>query len=50
MTQMRQAHAGIITQEMRTVAEVEHLEPEQIRQGIAAGRLIIPANVRHPES
>jgi phosphomethylpyrimidine synthase len=32
---------------MRRVAERERLEPEQIRAGVAAGRIVIPANVRH---
>ena len=49
MTQMQAARAGILTSQMRSVAQVERLDPELIRKEVAAGRLIIPANVRHPE-
>ena len=48
-TQMHFAREGVVTPEMRGVAEKEKLEPEFIRQEVAAGRLIIPANVNHPE-
>jgi len=41
------ARAGEITDAMRFVAEREALAPEVIRDEIGAGRLIIPANVRH---
>ena len=46
-TQMHYAKKGIITEEMRYVANVEGLEAEFIRSEIARGRLIIPANVNH---
>lgn len=46
-TQMFYAKRGVITQEMRYVAEVEELEPEFIRSEVARGRMIIPANVNH---
>ena len=47
-TQLEFARAGIITPEMRRVAEREpHLGAEQIRDEIAAGRMIIPANKTH---
>ena len=50
VTQLEHARLGMITPEMRRVAEREtHLTPEQIRDEIAAGRLIIPANVHHLE-
>ncbi len=49
VTQMHFAREGIITEEMRFVAQKEKLEPELIRSEIAAGRLIIPANINHPE-
>lgn len=48
-TQLRYARDGIITEEMQHVAARERLDPELIRSEIAAGRLIIPANVNHPE-
>ncbi|MFB3825124.1 MAG: phosphomethylpyrimidine synthase ThiC [Bryobacteraceae bacterium] len=46
-TQMHYARKGVITGEMRHVAEVERLEPELVRSEVARGRLIIPANVNH---
>ena len=48
-TQMRYARAGVVTEEMRHVAAREGLEPELVRAEIARGRMIIPANVHHPE-
>ena len=47
VTQMHYARQGIVTEEMRHVAEVEGLEPELIRSEIADGRFIIPANIYH---
>ncbi len=47
-TQMYYAKQGIITEEMRYVAEVEKIDPELLRSEIARGRCIIPANVNHP--
>src|SRR5919199_1487370 len=46
-TQMRFARNGEITDAMRFVAEREALSPELVRDEVARGRLIIPANVRH---
>src|SRR6478672_1342574 len=46
-TQMHYARRGEITDAMRFVAEREDLTPELVRDEIAIGRLIIPANVRH---
>ena len=46
-TQMTFARRGEITDAMRFVAEREELTPEVIREEVAAGRLVIPANVRH---
>ena len=48
ITQLEHARLGIVTAEMRRVAEREgHLTPEQVRDEVAAGRLIIPANKLH---
>jgi phosphomethylpyrimidine synthase len=48
ITQLESARLGVITPEMRRVAEREpHLTAEQVRDEIAAGRLIIPANIHH---
>jgi phosphomethylpyrimidine synthase len=46
-TQMHYARKGVVTEEMEFVARAEHLDVELVRQEIAAGRLIIPANVNH---
>ncbi len=48
VTQLEHARLGAITPEMRRVAEREgHLSPEQVRDEVAAGRMVIPANKRH---
>ena len=48
VTQLECARAGIVTPEMQRVAEREpHLTPEQVRQEVASGRMIIPANTVH---
>jgi phosphomethylpyrimidine synthase len=48
VTQLEHARLGIITPQMRRVAEREpHLTAEQVRDEVAAGRMIIPANVHH---
>ncbi|MBP7149060.1 MAG: phosphomethylpyrimidine synthase ThiC [Acidobacteria bacterium] len=48
LTQLESARLGVVTPEMRRVAEREpHLAPEQVRDEIAAGRMIIPANKVH---
>ena len=48
-TQLRYAREGVVTEEMRFVAEREGLAPEYVRAEVARGRMIIPANVNHPE-
>jgi phosphomethylpyrimidine synthase len=48
-SQMHYARQGKITEEMVFVAERERLTPELVRDEVAAGRMIIPANVNHPE-
>ena len=61
ITQMYYARKGIITAEMEYVAIREnimneqqgiatHITPEFVRDEIAAGRAIIPANINHPEA
>src|SRR6185312_9244682 len=49
VSQMHYARKGLITEEMVYVAEREKLSPEQVRDEVAAGRMIIPANINHPE-
>ena len=61
ITQMALARQGIITPEMEYVAIREnnnagalgiesHITPEFVRQEVAAGRAVIPANPNHPEA
>jgi phosphomethylpyrimidine synthase len=47
VTQMFFARQGTITDQMRRVAEREDLPPELVREEVARGRLIIPANTQH---
>ncbi len=47
MTQLEAARAGQITAEMEFVAKREGLAAECIRDEVAAGRMVIPANVVH---
>ncbi|HEV8340016.1 MAG TPA: phosphomethylpyrimidine synthase ThiC, partial [bacterium] len=47
VTQMHSARRGVVTPEMRRVAEREEVAPELIRDEVARGRMIIPANVNH---
>jgi phosphomethylpyrimidine synthase len=49
LSQMHYARRGVVTEEMRFVALREQVEPELVRAELAAGRAIIPANIRHPE-
>ena len=61
ITQMALARKGVITPEMEYVAIREnanaealgiksHITPEFVRDEVAAGRAVIPANVNHPEA
>ncbi len=61
ITQMAYAKAGIVTAEMEYVALREnmnnaelgiesHITPDFVRQEVASGRAIIPANINHPEA
>ncbi|MFO0838145.1 MAG: phosphomethylpyrimidine synthase ThiC [Phycisphaerae bacterium] len=47
MTQLQSARKGVITPEMVRVAMRENVTPEFIRDGVARGAIVIPANVRH---
>lgn len=46
-TQMEAARRNIITREMKIVAEKEHMHQEVLRQRIAEGSIVIPANKNH---
>ncbi|MFB6765300.1 phosphomethylpyrimidine synthase ThiC [Bacillus altitudinis] len=50
VTQMHYAKKGIITPEMEFIALREQLSPEFVREEVASGRAVIPANINHPES
>ena len=47
MTQLEIARKGTISPQVRSVAETEGLDAEQIRQGVAQGTIVVPANVNH---
>ena len=49
-TQMHYARRGIVTEEMRFIALREGLDANFVRDEVARGRAIIPANINHPES
>ena len=46
-TQMRLARDGVASPEMQRVAEREQLPAKTVREEVARGRMIIPANVHH---
>ena len=46
-TQMDAARQGIITPEMKAVAASEHIAEDELRELIALGQVIIPANKNH---
>lgn len=46
-TQLEMAREGKITDEMKLVAREENIEAETVRQRVAAGTVVICANVNH---
>src|SRR5436190_2039431 len=48
-SQMHFARQGLITDEMRYIALREKITPELVCDEVARGRMIIPANINHPE-
>jgi phosphomethylpyrimidine synthase len=50
VTQLAYARRGEITAEMEFIAVREGLAPEFVRDEVARGRAVIPANVNHPEA
>lgn len=46
-TQMDAAKKGIITKEMKIVSNKENIDVEILREGIATGEIVIPANKNH---
>src|SRR5947209_11463049 len=49
LSQMHFARKGMVTEEMEYVAAREKITVELVREEVARGRMIIPANVNHPE-
>ena len=47
MTQIEAACRGEITPQIEQVAKDEFRDPEFVREGVAAGRIAIPANINH---
>ena len=47
MTQIDAARRGEITPQIAQVAKDEFRDPEFVREGVAAGRIAIPANINH---
>ena len=50
VTQLAYARSGVVTAEMDFVAGREGLAPEFVRDEVARGRAVVPANVNHPET
>ncbi len=50
VTQLHYARRGEVTPEMAFVAAREGMPADAVREEIAAGRAILPANINHPES
>ena len=42
-TQMDAARKGILTKEMKIVAEKEHMDPQKLMDLVAKGQVVIPA-------
>ncbi|MBM4448647.1 MAG: phosphomethylpyrimidine synthase, partial [Chloroflexi bacterium] len=47
MTQLEAARKGKVTPQMKVVAEAEGLDAEFIREGVAKGKIVVPANINH---
>ena len=47
MTQLKLARKGTVSPEMKHVAEKESVETDFIIHGLAAGEIVIPANINH---
>src|SRR6202165_3895513 len=49
LSNMHRARRAVITDEMKYIAHREKITPELVRDEVARGRMIIPANINHPE-
>lgn len=47
MTQLESAVAGVVTKEMKVVAEKERMDEEVLRSLVAVGKVVIPCNKQH---
>jgi phosphomethylpyrimidine synthase len=47
MTQLRRAREGVLTSEIKSVAEKERVDPSDLGERVAQGRVVIPANKNH---
>ncbi|EGD50715.1 thiamine biosynthesis protein ThiC [Thermoanaerobacter ethanolicus JW 200] len=47
MTQLEYALSGIVTKEMKIVAEYEGVDEEFILEGVKKGEIVIPSNINH---
>lgn len=47
MTQLELAREGTLSPQMRAVAEKEGIDPETVREMVAEGSVVIPANINH---
>ena len=46
-TQMEAAKKGTLTEAMQVVAQSEHMDPQRLRELVAAGQVVIPCNINH---
>ena len=46
-TQMEAAKKGILTDQMKRVAQKEYMDPQLLMERVAQGKIAIPANVNH---
>ena len=47
MTQLELARSGVISEQMKYVAEQEAVDATSVQQGVAEGTIVIPANINH---
>lgn len=49
MTQLELARQGAITPQMAAIAEEEGIDEQALREAVASGLIVIPANINHPD-
>ena len=50
LTQLESARKGLITDEMKQAAEADQIQPEDLRRGIADGKIVLLKNFHHHSS